>query len=330
MSGMPRPRRTFLKSAALAGSALSAPCDTLTEAGISAFLAAAQNGPKPDRTAAPASRLPTIKLGRHDVTRLIVGGNPLYGYSHFNRLFSEHMTEWCTPERVCDILRQCEQNGINTWQFSHTERTMSDLRRHREQGGNLQWILLSHAEIENDHRLIKEVVKEKPIGIVHHGGSAERKRRAGKIKEVRDFLKAVRDSGVLVGLSTHDPAFLEEAESQNWDVDFYMTALYYLSRTSQEFEKVLGQRPIGEVYLPQDPPRMFKAIRQTKKPCLAYKVLAAGRLSDSPKQIDAAFQSAFDNMKPADGMIIGMYPRYFDQVRDNAERVRRILGSTRT
>ena len=110
------------------------------------------------------------------------------------------------------------------------------MKRHREQGGKLKWILLSHAEIENDHSLIKEVARQKPVGIVHHGGSAERKRRSGRIQQVRDFLKAVRDNGVLVGLSTHDPAFLEEAESQNWDVDFYMTALYYLTRTPAEFE----------------------------------------------------------------------------------------------
>jgi hypothetical protein len=240
------------------------------------------------------------------------------------------MVEWATPERVTEVLRNCENNGINCWQFSHTDRTMSDLKRHRDQGGNLKWILLSHSEIENDHRLIKEVARQNPIGIVHHGGSAERKRRQGKIGEVRDFLKAVRDSGVQVGLSTHDPTFLEEAESQNWDVDFYMTALYYLTRSPAEFEKLLGQKPLGEVYLPQDPPKMCKVMRQTKRPCLAYKVLAAGRTADTPKQVDAAFQFAFDNIKPADGIIIGMYPRYFDQVRDNAERVRRILGAAAT
>lgn len=320
---MPKPRRQFLRSAAGVTAGLSMPCDTLVEAAVSASLAAgavsaAPVDPKP-------ATLPTTKIGKQDVSRLVVGGNPFYGYSHFNRLLSQHMTEWFTPERVVETLRQCEQNGINTWQFSHDQRTMSDLKRHRDNGGKLQWILLSHAEIENDHKIIKEVAKLGPVGIVHHGGSAERKRRAGKIQEVRDFLKAVRDNGVQVGLSTHDPAFLEQAESEHWDVDFYMTALYYLTRSPQDFEKLLGQRPIGEVYLPQDPAKMCKAIRQTKKPCLAYKVLAAGRLTDSPKQIDSAFQFAFDNIKPNDAIIIGMYPRYFDQVRDNAERVRRIL-----
>lgn len=277
-------------------------------------------------TDTPRGTLPTVKLGKYDVSRLIVGGNPFYGYSHFNRLYSQHMTDWNTPERICSTLKQCEHQGINTWQFSHTDRTISDLKRHRSEGGKMQWILLSHADIEDNHSLLPGIAKLNPIGIVHHGGSAERKRRAGQIGKVRDFLKAVRDAGVMVGLSTHDPDFLAEVESQNWDIDFYMTAIYYITRSPQEFEKLLGQKPIGEVYLPADPARMFKAVRATKKNCFAYKVLAAGRLADNPKQIDEAFKMTLEGMKANDGMIIGMYPRYFDQVKDNADRVRRILA----
>jgi hypothetical protein len=321
---MNRPRRRFLQSAAAASAAAAMPCSAEAEAQAAASSPAApSNGAV--ITPGGAIALPKIKLGRAEVSRLIVGGNPFYGYSHFNRLLSTHMSEWCTPERVCEILKHCQHCGINTWQFSHDPRTMSDLARHRAEGGQMQWILLSHPPIENDHSLLKEVVKHKPIGIVHHGGSAERKRQNGRIREVRDFLKAVRDSGVLVGLSTHDPSFLDQAESENWDVDFYMTALYYLTRPAQLWKKELGARPIGEIYLPDDPPKMFRAIRQTNKSCLCYKVLAAGRLSDSPRQIDAAFESTFRAIKPNDAIIIGMYPRFSDQVRDNAERVRRIL-----
>jgi hypothetical protein len=310
-------RRRFLQSAAGVAAGLSMPCSPEAEAqvGTPALLAPAQ---------IPSVRaMPTVKLGKYTVSRLIIGGNPFYGYSHFNRLFSQHMVEWATPERICTTLKQCEENGINTWQFSHTERTISDLKKHRAEGGKMQWILLSHAEIEQDHKIIREVAKLHPIGIVHHGGSAERKRRQGKLSDVHDFLKSVRDSGVMVGLSTHDPTFLEEVESRGWDIDFYMTALYYLSRSPDEFKKLLGQRPIGEVYLPEDPARMFKAIRATKRNCLAYKVLAAGRLSDSAQSIDTAFKTTLENIKPQDGMIIGMYPRYSDQVAENAARVRR-------
>lgn len=37
--------------------------------------------------------LPTIRLGKHDVTRLIVGSNPFYGYSHFTKLYDRQMAE---------------------------------------------------------------------------------------------------------------------------------------------------------------------------------------------------------------------------------------------
>jgi hypothetical protein len=90
------------------------------------------------------------------------------------------MLEWSTPDHVCDLLQRCEKQGINTWQFSHHERAIKDFAEHRKRGGNLKWILLSHREIEDDHRLIGDVVKQKPIGIVHHGGSAERKRSRTK------------------------------------------------------------------------------------------------------------------------------------------------------
>jgi hypothetical protein len=300
---------------------MALPCDHAAEAQVTAGPAAV-SGPT---VANPPRTLPKLKLGKHEVSRLVIGGNPFYGYSHFNRMFSRHMVEWATPERICDTLRQCQAEGINTWQISHTERAIADLKRHKAEGGTLQWILLSHADIENDHELIGEAAKLAPIGIVHHGGSAERKRRSGRIQEVKDFLKAVRGAGVMVGLSTHDPEFLDLAESEAWDVDFYMTAIYYLTRSPAEFEKLLGQKPLGEVYLPGDPPRMFRAIRQTRRPCLAYKVLAAGRLTDTPQQVEQAFRTTLENIKPTDGMIVGMYPKYGDQVRENADLVRRIL-----
>jgi hypothetical protein len=323
---MAKQRRLFLKSTAAAVAGLTLPCDNQATNFLVEETTSAGSRPQ---AALPAA-LPQVPLGNYKVSRLIIGGNPFYGYSHFNNLFSQHMAEWSTPERVCQVLRQCEQNGINTWQFSHTERTISDLKRHRGEGGKLQWILLSHREIEEDHRLVHEMAKLKPIGIVHHGGSAERKRRAGKLDQVRDFLKSVRDSGVMVGLSLHDPSLLELVEEQNWDIDFYMTAFYYLTRTPEQFQKVLGQKPLGEVYLPDDPPRMCRVIRQTRKTCLAYKVLAAGRACDSPEQVDQAFQFAFDHIKSQDCVIIGMYPRFQDQVRENAERVRRICSKLAT
>src|SRR5215471_5004624 len=79
-------------------------------------------------TAQPNTQvLPRIKLGEHQITRLIIGGNPIYGYSHFNRILSQYQTHWHTPERVIELLQHAESHGINTWQNSYAERTLSDL-----------------------------------------------------------------------------------------------------------------------------------------------------------------------------------------------------------
>ena len=72
---------------------------------------------------------------------------------------------------------------------------------------------------------------------------------------------------------------------------------------------------------------MCRAVRQARKTCLAFKVLAAGRLTQSAERIDEAFRFALDNIKPQDGIIVGMFPKYTDQVRENAERTRRILAA---
>jgi hypothetical protein len=304
---MSSPRRRFLQSAA----------------GLAAGIAA------PAIPAAPAVSLPTIQLGKHRVSRLIVGENPMYGYAHFNHILGRAMAEWYTPERVCEVLHRCEQQGINTWEFTHSPRSMADLARFQAEGGKLQWILLGSREMEQRPELIAEMAKRWPIALVHHGCVTDSRFRNGQKDQVRDFLKRVRDAGVLAGMSTHNPDNVKRVEDENWDIDFYMTCCYRVSRTPEEVRAITRELPLpaGEVYLEGDPDRMFAAVRQAKHPCLAFKVLAAGRRIGSPRQIDDAFRAAYQGIKPTDGIIVGMYPRYSDEVRENCDRVRRILNA---
>jgi len=72
-----------------------------------------------------------------------------------------------------------------------------------------------------------------------------------------------------------------------------------------------------------DPPKMLKVVRQVKKPCLVYKILAAGRRCESPQTVEAAFKETFGNIKPTDAVIVGMYDRYSDQPAENAALVRK-------
>src|SRR5438270_3175311 len=150
--------------------------------------------------------LPTVKLGPHSVTRLIIGGNPIYGYSHFNKLLSKHQTDWHTPERVVELLKRCEKAGLNTWQNSYAERTLKDLERFRDAGGKLHWLCLGKPDWDEHPENMDDAAKHKPIGIAPHGALAERLHRQNKLGTLTDLFKRIRDQSVLAGLSAHNPA----------------------------------------------------------------------------------------------------------------------------
>jgi hypothetical protein len=67
---------------------------------------------------------------------------------------------------------------------------------------------------------------------------------------------------------------------------------------------------------------MFRVIRSTNKPCLVYKVLAAGRRIGTSSEVRSCFQEAFARIKPTDAVIVGMYQQFGDQVGENVALVR--------
>ncbi len=286
---------------------------------LSASLAAASAS----TAASAAPSLPTVRIGKHEITRLILGANPFYGYSHASRMLDQHMRDWGTPENICEALREAEKNGITTFQTNGQDREMSDVERHRQQGGKLQVITLTKDQPE------EIAARLHPMGIAHHGEVTDVAFRSKKMDDVREFTKRVRQTGVLVGVSTHKPEVIEYIEDRGWDVDFYMGCVYNRTRTPDELRALLnGELPLpaNEVYLEKDPPRMFAVMRKAKRPCLAFKILAAGRMARTPAELNAAFRAAFAGIKPQDCVIVGHYPRFKNEIQENAERVRAILG----
>jgi len=79
---------------------------------------------------------------------------------------------------------------------------------------------------------------------------------------------------------------------------------------------------IGYPFFASDPATMTEVVRQVGQPCLGFKILAAGRKCHDSQVVREAFQFAFAHIKPTDGVIVGMYPRYHDQIRENAEYTR--------
>jgi hypothetical protein len=277
-------------------------------------------------TAAPAAepKLPQIQLGRYSISRLICGANTFNAGSHLSVFVNYEMRRYYTPERILKTLRRCQEVGVNCWQSGLGNIEL--YRRFVDEGGEMHYIAIA----AGDPTGIQRLAKGGCVAIAHHGEVTDQMFKSGRIDEMQDYLKRVRDAGLLVGISTHMPDVVDTVESKGWDVDYYMTCVYERHRSAEALEQLLGQAPIpvGEVYLPLDPPRMFKAVRQTDKPCLAFKILAAGRLSERRQWVEQAFRQTFEAIKPTDAVIVGMYDRYSDQPEENAALVRRFGTNT--
>ena len=300
---------------------------TMTVAAAAASASTSRAEPAKPSVESLENLLPTIQLGQYHITKLILGGNPIYGHSHFNRLYNQHLRDYHTPERVVDLLRACAKAGINAWQNSYTQRTVADVQRCRELGIPFHWLLLGKANWVEQPTLIEEAAAYKPMGIAPHGSSCERLHREGRLNVLRDMLKRIRQTGVMVGMSAHNPEVIQIAEAEGWDLDYYMVCMYYHNRSDEEFKKLLGEVPMGEVYLPSDRERSLKVVRGASKPCLVYKVLAAGRANLSTAGVREAFKVALEGMKKKDAMIVGMFQEFGDQVRTNAQLVRQLCSS---
>lgn len=274
---------------------------------------------------AMADQMPFVPFGPYAVSRLVLGSNCINGGSHLSRFVNAQMRRYFTPERVLELLHHCQELGINLWQS--VPGNLPYYQTFREQGGQMRFIALAR-EDPQDPTQLQRVVDGGGIGVAHHGETTDALFKRGEIRQAREYCKKIRDAGVLVGVSTHIPAVVDLVESEGWDVDFYMCCVYERHRTREELKALLGDvpLPVREVYLEGDPPRMFRAIRQTAKPCLAFKILAAGRLCDKPELVEQAFESTFRQIKPNDAVIVGIYPEYEDQAALDAEYVRRFSG----
>ena len=305
--------------------------------GATAVTAGALSLPAAQAAAQPT--LPTVALGKHQVTRMIVGSNPIYGYSHFNRQYDQHMREWFTDERIVKLLLDCEQAGINAWQASFNYNLKRQLPKIRGAGCKIQFICLAaswHYDekmgrtpeevLDGTIKCAQAAAEFKPIGIAFHGGATDILFRAGKIDLLKTYVDKVHDMGIAAGISMHNPKILETLHEKKFGNDFYMAGLHYLTRHPEDWMKEIGTVPLDEGWIASDPPKMAAAVRKVDKPTLVYKVLAAGRKCGSEEEKRKAIEWAYKNIKPIDATIIGLYPRYSDQVTETTKMLREVLA----
>ena len=283
-----RTRREFLRESALVGAALTA--------------MRAVDGVDAAETA--RGELPKVKLGTLEVSRLILGSNPFFGFAHKPGDIGQRMKEYYTEERIMAVMDQAAEHGITAvWTpcYSHWIRLW---KRYQDSGGKLRiWIGQPDPSPEDMKNHITAAAKNGAKAVCIQGEQIDRQFRDGRWDVLRDWLDHVHSFGLPAGMASHRPDVHLAAEEKGLPTDFYHQCFFQPENYSKEVRD-----------------QAMAAIKRIEKPVMGYKVLAAGRLP-----AEEGFTFAFENLRRKDGICVGVFPKDDpDQVAENAGLTQRL------
>jgi hypothetical protein len=261
------------------------------------------------RTGAPAG-LPTVRLGTLEVSRLILGSNPFWGYSHKSVQLDEEMRRHHTDERIAQILDEAASCGVTALASPPDERWRKLWTRYAAGGGKLKlWISQCHGNPEQMLAEIDRSVEAGAAAIFIQGARVEEQFGKGNFDLLRTWIEHIKRAGLPAGAAAHWPEVHPELERRGFPTDFYYQCMYNASKTSD--------------YSPAEREKAAATIAQLKKPVIAYKILAAGRLTAAE-----GFEYVFSHIKRKDGVCVGVYAQNaIDQIRQNATYTEMLTGA---
>ena len=284
-----RSRRQFL------GGALSL--------GAAAALVRSAGGSAAD--SGPSNELPKIRLGTLEVSRLILGSNPFFGFNHGNpRGTPEQMKQWYTKERVMAVLDQAAEHGITAVWTPCYENWVEIWNEYRGKGGKLK-IWIGQPDRLPMEKEIEIAVKNGAKAVAIQGIRIDEKVSEGKWDVVRGWLELIKSHGLPAGMATHTATTHLEAEQRGLPVDFFHQTMY---------------RP--DDYVMEGLEESLATIEKLHKPVVAYKVLAAGRVAPGD-----ALPYVFKRLKPKDGICLGVFPNKHDEIAEDSTLTRQLSRS---
>ena len=253
-------------------------------------------------------QMPTIKLGKLEVSRLILGSNPFFGFDHGNpQASADEMRKYYTEERIMAVMDAAADHGITavwTPSYDHWIRLWN---QYREKGGKLKiWIGQPDGYGHmRDH--ITACARNGGRAVCVQGECAGRAIRGGEYDLVRGWLEHIKSFGLPAGLASHRPEELLKAEEQGLPAEFYHLTV-----------------GIPDSYRQGDRDKALETIRKLDKPVVAFKTLGAGRFM--PKD---AFPYVLRRLRRKDGICVGVFPKKRDEIAENAALAARLTAEQR-
>ncbi|MDK1030484.1 MAG: hypothetical protein QGD94_00580 [Planctomycetia bacterium] len=232
--------------------------------------------------------IPKVKVGGLDISRLIIGTNPFFGFSHFSAARSEWLKRYFTDERIEEILECCVGAGMNATIAQPKPRYRKIMDRVEKNTGVHIVFFATPGSYPWDNW--KDDIKQcADIGaefVLPHQCFTDSALHVGRgtIERFEEIAAYIRELGMRPGLSTHKPETVVIADKAGYDVETY-TQIY----NSAGFLCQVETDWVGKV------------IREARKPVLCIKPLGSGRIMPP-----TALPFVFESIKPNDIVAIGM------------------------
>jgi len=295
-------RRAFVKGSLLTGAAIA----------MAGESSAADSPPAAPPAAQPG--LPRGKIGKLEISRLILGGNLLTHFTHSRdlRYVYSLAARYNTDEKIMETLAVAEAHGINTLSMHNPPHPMSVLRRYRkERGGKIQWIICPTAPVEPGlakyRQHVEELMKDGCEAIYLWGVHADSLVAQGKFDLVAQAVELPKEFGVPSGVGGHALDVVKACESHGVKADFYIKTFHSHSYpTAPKPEQITA--PLNEYpgYWCSNPQETADFMKGVQRPWIAFKTMAAGAIP--PRQ---AFRRAF--LSGADFVLAGMFDFEIDE-----------------
>jgi uncharacterized membrane protein YphA (DoxX/SURF4 family) len=256
--------------------------------------------------------LPMGKIKDFKISRLIMGGNLIGGWSHSRDLiYVSHLFKaYNTEQKVFETLYLAERAGINSMNITGIQLPLINKYR-RIYNSKLQIICQVHPTKKEPRKVIDYAMENGADILQIQGNCTDWRVRDGEIDVLVNAIDYIRSSGYVAGLGAHSVQALVACDKAGITPDFYMKTLHhdnYWSAHPREnripFE-VDGKRSNDHNQYHDNifclfPDETIEFIKEKDIPLIGFKVLAGGAIH--PKD---GFKFAFKN--GADFICVGMF-----------------------
>jgi len=249
-------------------------------------------------------KVPSVKIGNMEVSRIIMGGNLIGGWAHARDLLytSKLIKAYHDDERVMQTMQLAEKCGINT--ILTTPSLIRIIKKYKhETGGKIQFISDCSDRKGGFIGGIKKSQAGGADAMYLIGNRADRLTHAGKFDEIKEGLALIRSYGKPAGIGAHRIETVKACIEQGIHPDFWVKTLhhhnYWSAQVDPEKNSTMSEGFKDNMFCFK-PDETIEVMNSLDEPWIAFKVLAAGAIT--PKD---GFKYAYEN--GADTLCVGMY-----------------------